>query len=398
MAMTPSATDSAVADRPAVTTAQAADRAPARTRKVAPYVVDCDCHHVWRQIEDIFPYLPRRYVESIRDFGPMLPKYPYTNMRNNSGLAFRVDHAVESDTDLAEFTVEHHVEAYGIDAALLTGSSVYSAAGLPDLDYAAALCRAFNDYTLEHWVAKDPRLLMTIAVPVHDPQAAAAEIERLGPHPSAAAVMMPAGARSPFGNRYYDPIHAAAAEQGLPIVTHFGCEGQGPTNPPTAAGFPSYYLEMRMARPQIAQAHSASLICEGVFERYPTLKWLFVEVDTWWIPGLLWHFDADWKATREYTPWVKRLPSEYFREHIRVGTQPLQLPERRQDAAAFLRWMHAGEVLVYASDFPHWDWDEPTPTAARFPQELREAVFGGNGRELLNLGRGVRSIPVMPSR
>ena len=388
MAMTPSAaaTDSAVADRPAVTTAQAADRAPARARKVAPYVVDCDCHHVWRQIEDIFPYLPRRYVESIRDFGPMLPKYPYTNMRNNSGLAFRVDHAIENDTDLAQFTVEHHVEAYGIDAALLTGSSVYSAAGLPDLDYAAALCRAFNDYTLDYWVAKDPRLLMTIAVPVHDPRAAAAEIERLGPHPSAAAVMMPAGARSPFGNRYYDPIHAAAAEQGLPIVTHFGCEGQGPTNPPTAAGFPSYYLEMRMARPQIAQAHSASLICEGVFERYPTLKWLFVEVDTWWIPGLLWHFDADWKATREYTPWVKRPPSEYFREHIRVGTQPLQLPERRQDAAAFLRWMHAGEVLVYASDFPHWDWDEPTPTAARFPQELREAVFGGNGRELLNLG------------
>ena len=198
--------------------------------------------------------------------------------------------------------------------------------------------------------------------------------------------MVPMGTSRPFGNRFYHPIYAAAQEHGLPICVHFGAEGAGVANAPTAAGYPSYYLEMRMARPQIAQAHSASLICEGVFERYPTLKWLFVEVDTWWIPGLLWHFDADWKATREYTPWVKRLPSEYFREHIRVGTQPLQLPERRQDAAAFLRWMHAGEVLVYASDFPHWDWDEPTPTAARFPQELRKAVFGGNGRELLNLG------------
>ena len=54
--MTPSATatDAAVADRPAVTTEQAADVAPAGARKVAPYVVDCDCHHVWRQIEDIF--------------------------------------------------------------------------------------------------------------------------------------------------------------------------------------------------------------------------------------------------------------------------------------------------------------------------------------------------------
>lgn len=380
-------TGSAVAGPPAAAApADVPAAAPERTRKVAPYLVDCDCHHQWRQIEDIFPYLPRRYVESIRDFGSMLPKYPYTNVRNNGGgLAYRVDHPIEPDTDLAEFTIEHHLDPYGFDAALLTGSSVYSAAGLPDLDYAAALCRAFNDYTLEHWVAKDPRLLMTIAVPVHAPEEAAAEIERIGPHPAAAAVMMPAGARSPFGNRFYDRIHAAAADQGLPIVTHFGGEGQGPTNAPTAAGFPSYYLEMRMARPQIAQAHSASLICEGVFERYPALRWLFVEVDTWWIPGLLWHFDADWKAVREYTPWVKRPPSEYFREHIRVGTQPLQLPAGKRNAAAFLQWMHAGEVLVYASDFPHWDWDEPTPTAGQFPKELREAVFGGNARELLGL-------------
>ncbi len=383
VASPPAAAASAPASAPARASARAS--APERKRKVVPYLVDCDCHHVWRRIEDIFPYLPRRYVENIKDFGPMLPKYPYTNVRNNAGLAFRVDHPIEPDTDLAAFTIEHHVEPYGIDAALLTGSSVYSAAAIPDLDYAAALCRAFNDYTLEHWVAKDSRLLMTIAVPVHAPEEAAAEIERIGPHPAAAAVMMPAGARSPFGNRCYDRIHAAAAEHGLPIVTHFGCEGLGPTNPPTAAGFPSYYLEMRMARPQIAQAHSASLICEGVFERYPTLRWLFVEVDTWWIPGLLWHFDADWKAVREYTPWVKRLPSEYFREHIRVGTQPLQLPAGRQDAAAFLRWMHAGEVLVYASDFPHWDWDEPTPTAAQFPKEMRQAVFGGNARQLLGL-------------
>ena len=268
---------------------------------------------------------------------------------------------------------------------LLTGASLYRAVGLPDLDYATALCRAFNDYTLEHWVAKDPRFRMTIAVPVNAPREAAAEIERVGPHPAAASVMMPAGARDPFGHRFYDPIHAAAAEQGLPIVTHFGGEGLGLSNAPTAAGFPSYYLETRMARPQIAQAHVASLICEGVFERYPTLKWLFIEVDTWWLPGMMWHFDADWKALREYTPWVKRLPSEYLREHIRLGTQPLAAPPGKRDLAVLLEWMHAAETLVYASDFPHWDWDEPKSTLARFPEALRAPIFGDNARELFSL-------------
>ena len=126
-------------------------------------------------------------------------------------------------------------------------------------------------------------------------------------------------------------------------------------------------------------------VIEAMVEKYPNLNWLFIEVDNWWIPGLLWHFDADWKALREYTPWVKRLPSEYFRQHIRVGTQPLQLPPGRADAASLFKWMYAEEILVYASDFPHWDWDEPNPTAARFPQDIRDAVFGLNAKDLLRI-------------
>ena len=164
-----------------------------------------------------------------------------------------------------------------------------------------------------------------------------------------------------------------------------GGEGVGANNAPTAAGYPTYYLEMRMARPQIAQAHVTSLICEGVFEKYTDLKWVFVEVDSWWIPGLLDHFDADWKALRDYTPWVKQLPSEYFRKHIRVGTQPLEQPARREDLHRFFEQAHAREVLVYASDFPHFDWDEPVATAATFPKSIRAEIFGSNARELFNL-------------
>ena len=197
--------------------------------------------------------------------------------------------------------------------------------------------------------------------------------------------MLPAGGRHPYGNRVYHPIYEAAERYGLTVMTHFGGEGRGQTNPPTAAGYPTYYLEMRMARPQIAQAHTASLICEGVFEKFPTLKWVFVEVDTWWIPGLLTHFDADWKAVRDYTPWVKRLPSEYFRDHIRVGTQPLEQPGSREDLHWFLEQARADEVLVYASDFPHWDWDAPTSVAPDFPAEMRANIFGETARATFRL-------------
>ena len=90
-----------------------------------------------------------------------------------------------------------------------------------------------------------------------------------------------------------------------------------------------------MARPQNAMAHVASLICEGVFEKFPRLRFLFVDHDTFWVPGLMWHMDADWKSVRDYTPWVKRLPSEYIREHICFGSQPMEHLPTQTDLKKF---------------------------------------------------------------
>ena len=236
-------------------------------------------------------------------------------------------------------------------------------------------------WILEHWVSADDRFRASIHIGTTDPEQAAVEIDRLGPRPEFVQVMMPAGARQPFGNRFYHPIYAACQRHNLPVSIHFGAEGAGVASAPTAAGYPSYYLEMRMARPQIAMAHVVSLICEGVFEKFPDLRFLFVEHDVFWVPGLMWHMDGDWKALRDYTPWVKRLPSEYLRQHIRFGTQPMIQPPTAADLETFLQWLHADEVLLYASDYPHWDWDEPSTLLAGFDKKLRRRVMVENAKE-----------------
>jgi predicted TIM-barrel fold metal-dependent hydrolase len=135
----------------------------------------------------------------------------------------------------------------------------------------------------------------------------------------------------------------------------------------------------------MGMAHAVSLIAEGVFEKYPRLRVLFDEVDQFWAVGLMWHMDADWKSLRDQTPWVKRLPSAYVREHIRLGSQPLLEPETDAQFFCMLDALHAEETLVYASDWPHWDWDDPATTFPKLPERLHRRVFAENAREMFGL-------------
>ena len=348
-------------------------------------IIDCDVHHTISDFKELFPYLPRDYVDQIKDFGLMLPSSNfssgYTNMPRGGARADLWEGDIHPATNI-QLACERHLDAYNVEVAILTGSTVYGASVHPNADYAAALCRAFNDWTLDTWVAADERFRASISISAIDPIQAAQEIHRLGEQPAVAQVIIPAGARMPFGNRFYHPIYEAAQEYELPICVHFGTEGTGVSGPPTGVGYPSYYLEMRMARPQNAMAHVASLICEGVFEKFPRLRFLFVEHDTFWVPGLMWHMDADWKSTREYTPWVKKLPSEYIRQFIRFGSQPMEQPPTKQDLAVFLRWLHADEILVFGSDYPHWDWDAPDRVLQRVPADMRRQIFYHNAQSL----------------
>lgn len=360
------------------------DETAAETRVKQPFaIVDCDVHHNLPDAEALFPYLPRQYVEQIKDFGSMMPSLGYTNV---PGSGARDDLWVDSpDVNPAtrpDVAIRKHLDIYNVEVAVLTGGATYGATVHHNADYAAAYCSAFNRWTEAEWLSADPRFYASIHISPVDPQLAVAEIERLAQNPRYVQVMMSAGARMPFGNRFYHPIYAACAAHGLPLCVHFGGEGAGVSAPPTAAGYPSYYLEMRMARPQIAMAHTVSLICEGVFEKYPDFRFLFIEHDVFWIPGLMWHMDNDWKGLRDYTPWVKKLPSEYLRGNVRFGSQPMPNTPTREDLDIFLRWMWAEEVMVFASDYPHWDWDEPSTFLAGYEREYRQKIMRENAREL----------------
>jgi predicted TIM-barrel fold metal-dependent hydrolase len=102
-----------------------------------------------------------------------------------------------------------------------------------------------------------------------------------------------------------------------------------------------------------------------------------------WLPGVLWRLDTNWRGLRSEVPWLERRPSEILREHIRFTTQPLEHTDGK-DGLLFqmLEAVGAPGILCFASDYPHWDFDEPGQMIRRLPEAWRETVMHDNAAEL----------------
>ena len=205
---------------------------------------------------------------------------------------------------------------------------------------------------------------------------------RVGGHPEIVQVLVSTGAQRPYGDPFYDPIWGACVEVGLPLAAHLG--GQGGVNAnPTGCGPPTFFWETHALLCETGMGHVASTIAQGVFERWPAARFVLIECGIAWLPAILWRLDEDYRALRKETPWLTRLPSEYARDHIRLTTQPIERPRRPDALWPALEDVGARDMLMFASDYPHWDFDDPA--FVRLPPEWRERVMDGNARGLYGL-------------
>jgi predicted TIM-barrel fold metal-dependent hydrolase len=342
-------------------------------------VIDTDIHQAldWRRMPDFLPE-PWRTRFLSGNWGPGHLGYWNPNGIMRADTVLPDGRRIESDPELL---ARHFLDVYGIEYGILTGGSLH--VGLsPDPDYAAALMTAENDIAAQDWLPADPRYRASLSVSPADPELAAREIHRLGAHPGFVQVMMPSGARIPYGQRFYHPIYAAAVEHHLPVAIHPGTEGVGISGPPTAAGYPTSYFEWHTGLVGSYMAHLISLVTEGVFIKFPTLRFVLIEGGVSWLPPLLWRFDKNWKALRQTTPWLDRPPSEIVREHILLTTQPVEEPENPRHLHQMLDLFDAAGMLMFSSDFPHWDGDTPDFAARWLPPSLRPRVMSETAREL----------------
>jgi predicted TIM-barrel fold metal-dependent hydrolase len=230
-------------------------------------------------------------------------------------------------------------------------------AGESNLDYAAALASAANDWQVESFARREPRLHASVCVPYEDPEASVREIRKRAGDPHFCQVLLLSRTAEALGRRRYWPIYAAAEECGLPVGIHvFGYSGFAATN----TGWPSFYIEEMAEHGTSCSALLTSFVFEGVFERFPKLKLVLVEAGFAWLPSLAWRLDKVWARMRDEVPHVTRPPSEVLRSNVWITTQPMEEPDppRLQHLLDTMGWIGWDRIL-FASDYPHWDFDDP---------------------------------------
>ena len=270
----------------------------------------------------------------------------------------------------------------GLDVAVLFPTGSLGAGWLREPDFAAARMAAYNDWLFATYLKADSRFRGMALLPAQDPAQAARELRRAVEECGMAGGMLPEGPYL-FGKPEFDVVYAEAQELGVPLAIH----GSGRL----VGSYDEFLFD------NLAQTHSlghaflqmkqfVSIVMSGAPEKFPELKLAFLEAGCGWTVYMLDRMDERFHLRgRVDAPLLVKPPSEYVRSgniFISCEAEERLLPET-------LRIL-GDDVIVYASDFPHWDADFPGNIQHLLAREdltevQRAKVAGLNAKRLYNL-------------
>ncbi len=355
-------------------------------------IIDCDVHPILPGgMETLMRYMPEAWNERFRRKG--------TQLAGTSGVPLKFQHPNGSVPRMdargpkggVAGSDPHHMiadllDGNGVSIALLNCIQAGAvSAALSQAEESVHLARAYNEYFIQEWLPLDRRFRFAPTVPVQDPEAAAAEIRRVGRHAGVAAISLPL-INMQAGNRWYWPIYEAAQEMDLPIYLHVtGLESLIAGTPQFGSGTFDSYLDRYLAVPQLAESSVRNLVLSGVMERYPRLRFVFAEFGFLWVLPLLWRMDRVWRGLRHEVPWIVQPPSETIRSRFFFTTQPVDEPDDPRELERLMA-MIGDDVLCFSSDYPHWDNDMPGQTLRFLSPAVRRKIFHDNPKRALRLG------------
>ena len=274
------------------------------------------------------------------------------------------------------------MDSMGIDVACVFPTPMLGLGLNPIVEVEVQYARAYNRWLTERILAEEPRIVSMLYLPMNDPVAALKMVEEFSGKKGVVGFLITTVRYKPLYNNVYMKLYAALEERGLPLAFHaatnWGDQSMNITNKfiaTHALGFTWFNI-----------VHMTNWVVNGIPERFPGLKSIWIESGLAWVPFLMQRLDNEYMMRSSEVPSLKRKPSDYMRE-MYYTSQPMEMVENHSMLQETFKMINAETQLLYASDYPHWDMDLPS-TIYDLPflsQQAKRNILGESARKLFKL-------------
>lgn len=274
------------------------------------------------------------------------------------------------------------MDAMGVDIACMFPTPMLNLAACPRVEVEVALANAYNKWLCDTILDEEPRIRSMLYLPFHDPEACYKTVQEFGKRKGVIGFMVTATHYRGNWDNAYAKTYAAIQEMNLPLAFHAAFSWADPGLALTnrfigvhALGFAWHNM-----------LHMTNWVTNGMPERFPRLKTIWIESGLAWLPFLMQRLDNEFMMRTSDVPALKRKPSEYMRD-MYYTSQPMEMVDNREALELTFKMIKAETQLVYASDYPHWDMDLPS-TIYDLPflnEQGKRNILGANALKLFNI-------------
>jgi uncharacterized protein len=351
-------------------------------------LVDADTHHDENgSFRDIAGYIEspveRQLTRGLTNDGrrPMVPRI--ISYEDNGGrlqrFAARKLEQTPANVHRDITLTRRSMAAMGVSLGVLYPTTCLRLSIQPKRDWEYQLTAAYNRWIANDLLPQEPQLRGMLYLPLHHEAECLALVEELGGKPGVAGCVI----ASPRYARIYSKgmvrIFSAMEERGLVLAFHGMAnweEGQYvPVN--------RWGAVQALGVPHSNMIHMTNWLTNGMPERFPKLKLLWLESGVAWAHYLMQRLDNMYMARPADAPLLKEKPGHYMRRMF-YCSQPLERPENQAALEVAFDSIDAETQLVWGSNFPAHDFDVPA-TIFDLPflsAEAKKAILGGNAMRL----------------
>ena len=277
--------------------------------------------------------------------------------------------------------IDRSMKGMGIDIQVVFPTPMLLLGMHPQPHVEVAIGRAFNRWMTERILPADPRVKGLLYLPFNDPVAACKVVEDFGDRPGVIGFTITSTRNRPVHDNSYMKLYRMIEETGKPLAFHSGFYW----------GDPSFLQLNRFISMHAITfvhynlIHLTNWVINGLPERFPKLNVLWIESGLAWIPFIMQRLDSEYHMRPSEAPLLKMPPSEYIRK-MYFSSQPMENQHPKLVEAGFEAF-NAETQLMYASDWPHWDFDIPSSISSLsfLSEKAKRNILGLNAARVFNL-------------